>query len=91
MEFEWDEAKASQNLARHGVDFLDAIGVFVDPLRLDLEDDRYDYGETRFRTLGMVQDVVLVVVFTYRGDAIRIISARKAETHERKTYYESQR
>lgn len=78
-------------MARHGVDFLDAIGVFEDPLRQEVEDDRYDYGEKRFNTVGTVRDVVLVVVFTYRREAIRIISARKAESHERKTYHKNQR
>jgi hypothetical protein len=91
MEFEWDEAKASQNLARHGVDFGGAIRVFDDPLRLETEDDRFDYGEKRFKVVGSVRDVVLIVIFTYRGDLIRIISARKAENHERKAYYQSQR
>jgi uncharacterized DUF497 family protein len=76
--FEWDEAKARQNLARHGVDFGGAIAVFEDPLRLEIEDDRFDYGEKRFKAVGLVQDVVLVVVFTYRGDSIRIISGRES-------------
>ena len=91
MQFEWDEAKAFQNLARHGVDFVDASAVFEDPLRLELQDERYEYGEMRVRAIGIVQGVLLVVVFTYREDTIRIISARKAERHERRAYYESHR
>ena len=54
MQFEWDEAKALRNLARHGVDFEDAIYVFLDPCRFEMEDNRCDYGESRFLTFGVV-------------------------------------
>ena len=91
MDFEWDEAKAERNLARHGVDFLDAVSVFLDPHRLEIEDDRLDYGERRFTTIGMVESVLLTVVFTIRGESTRMISARKAESHERRAYHESAR
>ena len=91
MGFEWDEAKAERNLARHGVDFLDAVSVFLDPHRLEIEDDRLDYGETRFTTIGMVENVLLTVVFTNRGESTRIISARRAESHEQRAYHESAR
>ena len=90
MEFEWDEAKAARNLARHGVDFLDAIEVFRDPFRLELEDDRADFGEFRLKTVGMVGGTVTVVIFTPRDKTTRIISARKAEPYERRAYHEGQ-
>ena len=90
MEFEWDDAKAALNLARHRIDFLDAIEVFVDPFRLELEDNRAEYGELRLKTVGMVNGIVTVVVFTLRGKRTRIISARKAEPYERRAYHEGQ-
>ena len=90
MEFEWDDAKAALSLARHRIDFLDAIEVFLDPFRLELEDDREDYGELRLKTVGMVNGVVTAVLFTLRGERTRIISARKAEPNERRAYHEGQ-
>ena len=90
MEFEWDDAKAAINLTRHGVDFDDAIRVFLDPFRLELEDTRYDYGESRFRLLGEVNGVLLAVIFTEREESVRLISARVAEANERRLYHESQ-
>ena len=90
MEFEWDDAKAVVNLSRHGVDFLDAIRAFQDLFRLEIEDTRYDYGESRFRMLGEVNGVLLAVVFTEREQSIRLISARIAEPNERRLYHESQ-
>ena len=88
MEFEWDDAKAARNLARHHIDFLDAIEVFLDPFRVELEDDRAEYGELRLKTVGMVNGTVTVVVFTPRGKRTRIISARKAKPNERRAYHE---
>lgn len=87
MEFEWDEAKAASNLRKHGVDFADAIGVFDDPLALSMPDD--DPDERRF--VGVGADIlgrVLVVVYTIRGDNVRVISARRATSSERKRYEE---
>ncbi len=82
--------KAALNLARHRIGFLDAIEVFLDPFRLELEDDREYCGEFRLKTVGMVNGIVTVVVFTPRGERTRIISARKAEPHERRAYHEGQ-
>ena len=87
MEFVWDEQKAKLNLAKHGVDFETAKGVFGDPNAL-IELDESDPGEDRWRTIGLVGDWVLFVVFTERGDdLIRIISARRADRHEQDRYY----
>ena len=90
MEFEWDDAKATINLARHGVDFQDAIQAFLDPFRLEVEDTRFEYGELRYRMLGDVHGVLLAVVFTERGETTRLISARVATPNERRVYHENQ-
>src|SRR3546814_12106563 len=79
---EWDDEKAASNLTKHRVAFEDAARVFFDPNRLDRHDGREDYGEDRFLTIGLVGTVELAVVYTVRGDSIRIISARKAERSE---------
>lgn len=85
MEFEWDETKAVSNLRKHSVDFADAVGVFDDPLALSMPDDALD--EQRFVGIGAdVLGRVLVVVYTIRGDRVRIISARRATASERKRY-----
>ncbi len=89
MDYEWDETKAQANRRDHGIDFADAATVFEDDVALTASDDASH--EERFVTLGM--DAVgrlLVVVYTWRGDLIRIISARKATRTERR-YYEKDR
>lgn len=85
MEFEWDERKASANLHKHRIDFHDAIQVFLDPNRLDDED--YSTSEDRYRTIGLMRGRVIFVVYAWREERIRIISARKATKHERQKYY----
>lgn len=72
--FEWNEAKRAQNLAKHGVDFLDAALIFEGPI-LKVQDTRKDYGEERWNALGMVDGNVYFVTYTMRGDTTRIISA----------------
>jgi uncharacterized DUF497 family protein len=89
LDFEWDAAKALINKRKHGLSFEVAARVFLDPNRLELYDDCEDYGEERWVTIGMVDPVVIVVVYTVRGAAgetIRLISARKANEKERKKY-----
>ena len=86
--FEWDEAKPETNLDKHGVDFLDAIHVFRDPLLKVEIDRREDYGEERYRAIGAVYGRLLVVVYTEHGETVRVISARKATRHERRRYEE---
>lgn len=85
-EFEWDAAKARSNLRVHGVSFPAASGEFLDPLRLEDADAREDYGEERYVTVGFASQVLLVVVFTFRGQRIRLISARKANRNEEEEY-----
>jgi uncharacterized DUF497 family protein len=86
--FEWDNRKAAENYAKHGVNFALAREVFRDPFAVEFLDDRADYGEERFNILGMVDNRLLFVTYTMRDDRIRIISARGAEPHERRTYHE---
>jgi uncharacterized protein len=89
LEFEWDERKARQNAAKHGVPFGYATRVFLDPHRLDAEDSRCDYGEERRITLGRIEERLFVVVYALRGKIVRLISARKANDRERERYDET--
>ena len=89
MEFEWDASKAAQNVAKHGVPFEYAARVFLDPHRLDAEDDRRDYSEQRRLTLGKIEGRLFAVAYTPRGKLIRLISARKANEREQRQYDET--
>ncbi|PKN23735.1 MAG: hypothetical protein CVU64_23730 [Deltaproteobacteria bacterium HGW-Deltaproteobacteria-21] len=83
--FEWDKSKDKENQSKHRIPFADTFGVFEDPNAITLEDFRS--GEQRFVTIGMdAFGRILVVVYTWRGDNIRIISARKAVRYEVKQY-----
>ena len=86
MEFEWDPAKAQENLRVHGVNFAVAAGVFEDENALTIEDFDAE-GEQRFRSLGMDGlGRLLVVVYSYRGEKIRLISAWQANRKQEKEY-----
>jgi uncharacterized protein len=89
MEILWDETKRRSNLRKHGVDFEIAKLVFEDPYHLS-EQDRIEQEEFRWRTLGMVEGILLIVGHTYddRG-VIRIMTARRASPKERKQYHET--
>lgn len=88
MRFEWDDRKAEQNVAKHGVIFEYAARAFLDPHRLDTEDARRDYTEDRRLTLGKIEGRLFAVAYTPRGKTIRLISARKANERERRKYDE---
>lgn len=88
--FDWNPAKAAENLADHGVSFEMAKDVFKDPFALEWLDDREDYGEDRYVSLGIVEGRLLYVAYTMRGVVMRIISARGAEPHERRRYHEDE-
>jgi len=89
VEFEWDPPKAAANLRKHGIDFADAATVLYDELAITVPDDRTN--EDRFVTLGMdALGRVLVVVYTWRGERGRLISARRATKRERREYEEGQ-
>ncbi len=93
MNFEWDAGKAAVNLRKHRVSFEDAARVFLDPDRIETFDGRDAYGEDRWKTVGLAAPALLAVVYTVRGkdgDTIRVISARKADAHERAQYREIQ-
>ncbi len=86
MNFEWDERKNASNLAKHGFDFADAPGIFDLPMVVDL-DVRETYGEDRWVGIGLLNGRVVVIVYTEPSEQIiRIISLRKALSHERKRY-----
>jgi hypothetical protein len=90
-EFEWDDRKAAANLARHSVSFELARDAFDDPYAFELDDRRGNYGESRSILLGMVKHGLLAVTYTWRGERIRIISARTPEPSERRLYHEQNR
>ncbi len=87
MEFEWDPDKAASNVRKHDVSFEIASRVFFDSFVLDISEE--DYGdEMRYSVVGTVDNRLLHVTYTMRGDAYRIISARAVEPHERRKYHE---
>jgi len=87
--FEWDDEKARTNPIRHGgITFEEAARVFDDLFAVGREDHRENYGEDRFVQIGSAGDRIVTVVYTMRGERIRIISARKAEPFERRWYHE---
>jgi len=84
--FEWDQAKNASNVAKHGLDFADAEQVLTGPC-VSFIDNRFDYGEKRLITLGVLEQRVVVIAHAPRGDDItRIISMRKANRREKKIY-----
>jgi uncharacterized DUF497 family protein len=83
MLFEWDESKRQSNLAKHHIDFQDAIRIFDRPT---LEKATRSHGEDRVLAIGLLEDVEIVVVYVIRGKRRRIISARRAHRDERKDY-----
>ena len=88
ISFEWDRKKAAENLMKHSVDFADATSVLFDEMAITITDLHED--EERFVTMGTdALNRVMVVVYTWRGDHVRVISARKATRCERKEYEES--
>ena len=89
-QFEWDDAKSQRNLAKHGVGFDVASEAFSDAFALECIDLDSDPIEVRYGIVGMVNGALMTVVYTERGERIRIISARKATAHEEREYYRSQ-
>lgn len=87
LNFTWDDAKATANLCKHGVTFAQATYAFRDPFAVEWLDQRAVYGEERVILLGMSGGQILSVVYTERGENIRIISARRATKYEKDTYY----
>jgi len=86
MNYQWDPVKAKSNVKKHGLEFADCTGVFDDPEAISMEDADSE-GEKRFLSIGLdVLGRIIVVAYTYRGDDIRLISARKATKQEVRIY-----
>jgi hypothetical protein len=85
MGFQWDERKSAANEAKHGVSFLQAVDIFR-TIRLEVIDDRRDFGEVRIAALGASAGVLLRVIYTYRDGDIRIVSAWRASKRDRKIW-----
>ena len=86
MRFEWDENKNRSNVEKHDIDFRDASLIFSAPMRV-ISDNREDYGEERSIGYGLLDNRVVVVAFTEpEEDVVRVISIRRALTHEQKQY-----
>ena len=88
MRFTWSEAKRKLNIEQHGFDFVDAPRVFDGPT-YTYEDDRFDYSEQRFITLGIVDEFVVSIVHTETSRVIRILSLRKATKHEQAIFFKN--
>ena len=89
MRYSWDEEKSRRNLALHGIAFEDAKRIFEGPT-VERVDDRFDYGETRVYAIGLVNGLELTVIYTDReNEERRIISAWRAEPHERRYYWQN--
>lgn len=86
MEFEWNENKNLRNKEKHGIGFEDAKEVFKDRRRIEIKDERRDYGEERWKIIGSMIGIVISVIYTIRDAAIRLISARRASRRERDEY-----
>jgi len=89
MDFEWNRLKSDDCYVQRGFDFEAVIDVFRDPCRLVEADDRWDYGEDRFRLIGKLDEKHYVVIFTHRSNVIRMISARRANAREVRKYEKS--
>ena len=88
MRFTWSETKRKANLQLHGLDFVDAPRVFEGPT-YSYEDDRFDYAEQRFVTLGLLEGMAVSIVHTETTRQIRIISFRKATKHEQAIFFKN--
>ena len=89
LEYEWDEAKAATNFAKHGISFTAAARALEDPHKIEILDDRFDYNKDRIQSLCMERGKVLFVVTVIPDENVcRIISARKATRHEQERYFQ---
>jgi uncharacterized protein len=86
MRFTWHEPKRQGTLQRRGLDFADAALVFAGPT-FTFEDDRENYGERRWVSLGLLRGAVVVIVHTETEDEIRIISMREADRDEQFLFF----
>ncbi|MHB1351552.1 MAG: BrnT family toxin [Desulfobulbaceae bacterium] len=89
MQYEWNEGKRAANLAKHGVDFLEAER-FEWSSAIEAKDDRFRYGEDRWIALGLIGKRLHVLIYTRRKAIIRIISLRRANKRESEYYEKTQ-
>ncbi len=87
MRYTHDAKKRAANLKKHGYDFKDAAKVIEGSATVTFEDRRFEYGEQRFITMGMLRAKVVVIATAETDEEIRVISMRKAERHEEEIYY----
>ncbi|MBR1806462.1 MAG: BrnT family toxin [Selenomonadaceae bacterium] len=83
---EWDDNKAEINVRKHGIHFEDAARIFLDDNRIDFLDEKHSDDEERWKVIGMVKNI-LAVIYTERGEKLRLISARYANREEEDEYY----
>lgn len=88
IRFAWDEVKRLKNIKDHGLDFVDAPEVFSG-MTVTFEDDRFDYGEQRMTTLGLLRGIPVSICHTETVDTIHLISFRKATKREMEIFYAS--
>lgn len=88
MPFDWDPAKDTSNLEKHGITFRDAVSVFAHPRARTIAFTKPKHGEPRFKTVGIVDRLLITVIFTDRGAVRRIISARRSRRNERRDYHD---
>jgi len=86
--FEYDEEKSEFNKSKHGIDFIQAQLIWMDPRFLDFIPATYD-NEHRWNAVGKINGLFWTATYTERGDVIRIISVRRSRKHEKEAYYAS--
>jgi len=83
--YEWDETKRRLNIESHGIDFIDAKEIWQGPV-LEMSSPQLHHGEDRIVAIGLLIDCCITVIYTWRNDNRRLISARKARKNEQKDY-----
>ena len=86
MQLDWDEGKRRSNIRKHGIDFIGVEKVF-ESKTVTILDDRFDYGESRFITLGLLNGRVVVIAHSETRELIRVVSVRKATKNEEENYF----
>ena len=86
LRFVWDQTKAESNFIKHGLKFESALDVFLDPFSADFDTSRKIDGEARRKAVGLMSGRLVTVVYSLRGDALRIISARPANAKEKRRH-----
>lgn len=85
MEFEWDEAKRQATIIKHEIDFVGASAILDEQ---NLRSVKVVNGEIRFLAIGLFDGIYVAVIYTFRGEKVRLITARRARDYERRAYCE---